>query len=177
MFSFAAQVQISFSSDFLKCSDQRPLPYCLSSRNLTRTLLWAKIMQLETTHVHVCVWFLKKPKMSANACNTVWKSANANSSWSAQSVVMQKKPKWHVSIVYWIEKHNVTVVSFKQDALFLCPIQDINLCAFHFFLLKACTSETDVYLKISLTYVMILLLLPYWVLVKLADNVVFIHFN
>lgn len=38
------------------------------------------IMQLETTHVQVCVcacvcgWFLKKPKMSANACNTVWNS-------------------------------------------------------------------------------------------------------
>lgn len=34
------------------------------------------IMQLEATHVQVgvCGWFLKKPKMFANACNTVWSS-------------------------------------------------------------------------------------------------------
>lgn len=168
MFSFAAQVQISFSSSALLPLLQKPSEDFITGKN-----------HAARNHARtcVCVWFLKKPKTFANACNTVCKSANANSWWSAQSVVMQKKPKWHVSIVYWVEEHNVTVVSFQQDAPLLCPIQDINLCAFRFFLLKACTSETDVYLKISSTYVMILLLLPCWVLVKLADNVVFIHFN
>lgn len=134
-------------------------------------IMGKKIMQLETTHVRVCVcvWFLKKPKMFTNASNTVWKSAMTNSSWSARSVVMQKKPKWHVSIVYWIEKHNVTVVSFVLSKI-LISVPFISFCSKYVHLKL-------VYLKISSMYVMILLLLPYWVLVKLADNVVFIHFN
>lgn len=75
-------LQLRYKSRCVKCSDQRPLPYCLSSTNLTRTLLWAKkkkkIYHAARNHpctgVCVCGWFLKKPKMFANACNTVWNS-------------------------------------------------------------------------------------------------------
>lgn len=155
--------------------------------------IMGKTMQLEKPHwylQYICVFPSIKPKIFTTACNTVRVSMMRKicGKWIMKVLRMSlyaKKKNVFVCLLflglYFRLKSTMLLflVFFSQDANFpfhTPPQKNVHLTPFiSSYAQSMYIWNWYVYLRILPVYVM--KMLPYWVLVKFANNVVFNHFN